>query len=60
MCPLRGFTLPLLPDFAGKSAAAAPAAQADIASQLAQLAGLRKSGDLSEEEFDAAKKRLIS
>ena len=37
----------------------APPANVDIADQLQKLADLRKQGVLSEDEFQAAKKRVI-
>jgi Short C-terminal domain len=40
--------------------AAAPAASGGIAAQLQQLADLKQSGVLSDEEFEAAKQKLLA
>jgi hypothetical protein len=48
------------PPPAAAPAPAAPAAGGDITSQLAQLAQLKDSGALSQEEFDAAKAKALA
>lgn len=47
-------------DQAQATAAAAPSAQPDLITQLQQLAQLKQSGALSEDEFQAAKAKLLS
>jgi 3-oxoacyl-ACP reductase-like protein len=42
------------------AAASAPAAGGGIADQLQQLADLKQSGVLSDEEFEAAKQKLLA
>lgn len=44
---------------AGNGGYAAPAPQADITSQLSKLSELKASGVLSQQEFDAAKQKLL-
>lgn len=44
---------------AGERAPAADGHESDIASQLAKLASLKDAGALTEDEFDAAKNRLL-
>lgn len=43
-----------------KEAEAGPKAPSDLVSKLERLAALRQSGDLTDEEFDAAKRALMS
>lgn len=47
-------------DQAQAAAAAAPPAQSDLIAQIQQLTQLRQSGALTEDEFQAAKARLLS
>jgi hypothetical protein len=42
-----------------RRARAAPAHPADLADQLARLAELHRAGELTDEEFGAAKRRLL-
>ena len=46
-------------DQAQAATAAAPSAQPDLITQLQQLAQLKQSGALSEDEFQAAKAKLL-
>lgn len=43
-----------------QSATAPPAAEPDLVGRLSELADLRSSGALTDEEFQAAKKRLLT
>ena len=47
-------------DQAQATTAAAPSAQSDLITQLQQLTQLKQSGALSEDEFQAAKAKLLS
>jgi parvulin-like peptidyl-prolyl isomerase len=47
-------------DQAQATAAATPSAQSDLITQLQQLAQLKQSGAISEDEFQAAKAKLLS
>jgi Short C-terminal domain len=47
-------------DQAKAASAAAPSAQPDLITQLQQLAQLKQSGALTEDEFQAAKAKLLS
>jgi hypothetical protein len=47
-------------DYVSEAAAGTPAATGDSVDQLAKLGELKRNGDLTQEEFDQAKARLLA